>query len=126
MKTNRRLPHSIARYVVGRFKGIISSLTMITHCSQNVFAALGSDDEESGSRPVVKSNTSKTEPASTKNSTPVSTASRGGRGGERGVGRGSNGERGAGRGRGGRGRGGSSRGGYSNEDGIHLQKLHES
>ena len=79
-----------------------------------MFAALGSDDEESEPVPVKETTTSKTEraPPKIEGSRPPP-SSRGGRGGERG------GERGFGRGgqRGGRGRGGSSRGGYSNEDG---------
>lgn len=85
---------------------------------QNLFAALGSDDEESDPRPVAKSTTAKTEPKKT--STDAAPApSRGGargsgeRGGRGGLGRG---------GRGGRGRG-ASKTGYSNEDGIHCIKL---
>lgn len=80
---------------------------------QNLFAALGSDDE-SDSRPVVQSASSKTEPKPTKHD---NAAPRGGRSGDRGE-RGGRGGRGGARG--GRGRGGASRGGYSNEDGQLL------
>lgn len=78
-----------------------------------MFAALGSDDEESDPRPVAKPTTSKTEP---KNAD-AAPATRGGRGSERGERGGRGGERGARGARGGRGRAGASRGGYSNEDG---------
>lgn len=74
---------------------------------QNLFAALGSDDE-SDSRPVAAS---KTEPKPTKHD---NAAPRGGRSSDRGE-RGGRGGRGGARGS--RGRGGASRGGYSNEDG---------
>jgi hypothetical protein len=77
---------------------------------QNLFAALGSDDE-SDSRPVVKSTPSKPEPKSVRSENP---AARGARGADRG----DHGGRGRGASRGGRGRGGSR--GYSNEDGISL------
>lgn len=80
-----------------------------------MFAALGSDDE-SDSRPVAQSITSKTEPKAAKHD---NAAPRGGRGGDRGE-RGGRGGRGGARG--GRGRGGAARGGYSNEDGLLLLK----
>jgi hypothetical protein len=85
-----------------------------------LFAALGSDDEESDPRPVAKPTTSKPEPKKF-DAVP---ATRGGRGSERGERGSRGGERGGARGaRGGRGRGGNSRGGYSNEDGS-IYTLH--
>lgn len=68
-----------------------------------MFAALGSDDEDTESRPVAKAASSKTEAKPTKKEPAVA------RGAERG--------RGGGRGRG-RGRGGATAAGYSNDDGM--------
>lgn len=79
---------------------------------QNLFAALGSDDEED-SRPIAKPSKPES-PSEPKRSTDGAPA-RGGRGGAARGGRG--GERRGGA-RGGRGRGGASRGGYSNDDGL--------